>query len=103
MNWLFNQSLCASCVVVCVSHVGNRCLNDSRLIGDDVSILVVAVEMGDPVVCTLVLVRDIFLSLSLYHYQSLSLAFYFGSTLVSATDREEHIQCLQIEKIECLK
>lgn len=43
---------------------------------------VVAVEMGDPVVCTLVLVRDISLSLAL------SLALYFGSNLVSATDRE---------------
>lgn len=38
-----------------------------------------AVEMGDPVVCTLVLVRDI----SQY---SLSLAPHVGSTLVSATN-----------------
>lgn len=38
----------------------NACLKDGRLIRDGVGILVrvVAVEMGDPVVCTLVLVRD---------------------------------------------
>lgn len=51
------------------------CLKDGCLIWDAVSILVrvVAVEMGDPVVCTLVLVRDISLSLSLSIYLSLAL------------------------------
>ena len=51
------------------------CLNDGCLIWDAVSILVrvVAVEMGDPVVCTLVLVRDISLSLSLSISLSLAL------------------------------